>query len=139
MSMDERPVVVGFDGSDESEAAVREAAALFGGRTLVVVTVFESADTKAHMDREQRARATGAASAGAKLARALGATVEPHPVPERMNVAETIAGVAELRDAAAIVVGSRGLGRIKSTLLGSTSRELLHHTKRPVVVVHAPE
>jgi nucleotide-binding universal stress UspA family protein len=56
-----------------------------------------------------------------------------------MNIADTIAGVAELRDAAAIVVGSRGLGRIKSALLGSTSRELVHHAKRPVVVVHAPE
>ena len=41
MSMDERPVVVGFDGSDESEAAMREAAALFRDRTLVVVSVWE--------------------------------------------------------------------------------------------------
>jgi nucleotide-binding universal stress UspA family protein len=139
MSMDERPVVVGFDGSDDAEAAVREAAALFRDRTLVVVTVFESPETKAFVDREQRDRATGAATAGAELARSLGATVEPHPVPERVNTAETIAGVAELRDAAAIMVGSRGLGRIKSTLLGSTSQGLLHHTKRPVVVVRAPE
>jgi nucleotide-binding universal stress UspA family protein len=158
--MDERPVVVGFDGSDESEAAVREAAALFRDRTLVVVSVWEpglalamtqpdelsgvsaippSPETMAMMDRVQRERATDTAAAGAELARALGATVDPHPVPDEVNVAETIAGVAERRDAAAIVVGSRGLGRIKSTFLGSTSQGVLRHTKRPVVVVRAPE
>ena len=57
---------------------------------------------------------------------------------EELNVVETIAGVAERREAAAIAVGSRGLGRVKSTLLGSTSEGLLRHTKRPVVVVRAP-
>ncbi len=41
--MDERPVVVGSDGSDESEAAVHESAALFRDRTLVVVSVWEPA------------------------------------------------------------------------------------------------
>ncbi len=159
--MDERPVVVGFDGSDESEAAMREAAALFRDRTLVVVSVWEPAlalaltqapddlsgvsstspspETMAMMDRVQRDRATDTATAGAELARALGATVDPHPVPDEVNIAETIAGVAERRDAAAIVVGSRGLGRIKSALLGSTSQGLLRHAKRPVVVVRAPE
>jgi nucleotide-binding universal stress UspA family protein len=158
--MDQRPVVVGFDGSDESEAAVREAAALFRDRTLVVVTVWEPAlalamtrapddlaglsstapdpETMAMIDGLQRDRATATADAGAELARTLGATVDPHPVAEELNVADTIADVAERREAAAIVVGSRGLGRVKATLLGSTSQGLLRHTKRPVVVVRAP-
>jgi nucleotide-binding universal stress UspA family protein len=161
MSPDERPVVVAFDGSGESEAAVRQAAALFGDRTLVVVSVWEpglalamapapdglsglsysapSPEAMAMTDRVQRDRATDTAAAGAELARALGATVDPHPVPDEVDIAETIAGVAEERDAAAIVVGSRGLGRVKSRLLGSTSQGLLHHTERPVVVVRAPE
>jgi nucleotide-binding universal stress UspA family protein len=37
-----------------------------------------------------------------------------------------------------MVVGSRGLGGIKARLLGSTSRKLLQHTRRPVLVVRAP-
>jgi nucleotide-binding universal stress UspA family protein len=157
--MDQRPVVVGFDGSDESEAAVREAAALFRDRTLVVVSVWEPAlaqattrapddlsglsytvpdlETMTVLDGLQRDHATDTAAAGAELARSLGATVDPHPVPEGLNVAETLAGVAEQREAAAIVVGSRGLGRVKSKLLGSTSQGLLRHTKRTVVVVRA--
>ena len=158
--MDQRPVVVGFDGSDESEAAVREAAALFRDRTLVVVSVWEPAlaqavarapddlsglsytasdpATMAVIDGLQADRARDTAAAGAELARTLGAIADPHPVPEEMNIAETLAGVAERGDAAAIVVGSRGLGRVKSTLLGSTSHGLLRHTKRPVVVVRVP-
>ena len=158
MTTDERPVIVAYDGSEESQAAVRAAATLFTGRTLVVVSVWEpglamamtapspdqlsgltyiapNPETMATVDRLERDRAADTAEAGAALARELGATVQAHPVPDELDVAETLAGVADERDAAALVVGSRGLGRVKSRLLGSTSQGLLHHTKRPVVVV----
>lgn len=38
-------------------------------------------------------------------------------------------------DADLIVIGSRGLGRVKSAVLGSTSREVLAKADRPVMVV----
>jgi nucleotide-binding universal stress UspA family protein len=34
-----------------------------------------------------------------------------------------------------LVIGSRGLGRVASTLLGSVSRQVLHHARCPVVVI----
>jgi len=40
-----------------------------------------------------------------------------------------------LPSAAAVVVGSRGLGGVRSKLLGSTSRRLLRDARRPVLVV----
>src|SRR4051795_6396800 len=91
MSPDERPVLVAYDGSPESQAAVRAGAALMPGRPLVVVTVWEpglamlmsppsdelsglpaippSAETMATVDRLQRDHAADAAEAGPGIAR----------------------------------------------------------------------
>ena len=56
---------------------------------------------------------------------------------DEANVAETIMSTAADRDAAAIVVGSRGHGAVRA-LFGSTSRHLVGHSTRPVLVVRAP-
>jgi nucleotide-binding universal stress UspA family protein len=49
--------------------------------------------------------------------------------------AREIVAYAEEIDADLIVVGSRGLGKVGSALLGSVSHKLLHEAKRPVMVV----
>jgi nucleotide-binding universal stress UspA family protein len=156
----DQPAVVAYDGSGEARAAIEAAVALFGGRRLVVVTIWEPGLAQAMaplrdptgmgypmatpaeaaaIDEIQQDHAVSAADEGAALARELGAVAEPLSVPDEADVAETIAAIADERDAAAIVVGSRGLGGVKSRLFGSTSRELLRRTDRPVLVVRAPE
>jgi nucleotide-binding universal stress UspA family protein len=156
MSDADRPVIVAFDGSPEAHAAIRAAAGLFGSRPLLIVSVWEpglarvmqsqpdpmgmtypapSAEEIATLDRIESGHAESVAEAGARLARGLGATAEPAHVPDGLNIADTLISVAEQHDAAAIVVGSRGLGAVRSRLFGSTSRGLLHHARRPVVVV----
>ena len=156
MTQDTRPIIAAFDGSSESSAAVREAAALFGHRRIVVATIWEpglaamvmstpdvmgtpyglpSAEEVERVDRIEHDHAAAVAEAGARLARSLGATAEPLVVGEGVNVAETMVALAERYDAAAIVVGSRGLGGVKARLLGSTSRKLVHDAPRPVLVV----
>jgi nucleotide-binding universal stress UspA family protein len=152
------PVVVAFDGSPESEAALRAAAGLFGDRLLLITSIWEPGLAMATMstpevggmayamptpeqigtvDRAQRNHAGATAEAGVKLAQELGARAEALAVPDGADIAATIVGIAEERSAAAIVVGSRGLGGLKSKLLGSTSRRLLHDARQPVVVVRA--
>ena len=156
MSPDERPVIAAFDGSPPSQAAVREAAELFGHRRIVIVTVWEpglamavmtapdvagtpyappSLDEIESVDRMRREHAAAIAESGAELARSLGATAEPLVVGDEADVAETLEGIAEEQDAAAIVVGSRGLGAMKARLMGSTSRKLLSDGERPILVV----
>jgi nucleotide-binding universal stress UspA family protein len=159
MSADARPAVVAFDGSAEARAAVAAAVELFAGRTLVIVSVWEpglalalaptrdltgvgypppTAEEVQALDRVQHDHAVEMAEAGAALARELGATAEPDPVADEVHVADTIAAVADRVDACAIVVGSRGLGRVRSRLFGSTSRAVLQRGGRPVLVVKAP-
>jgi nucleotide-binding universal stress UspA family protein len=91
------------------------------------------------IDEAQHEHAVEAADDGARLAREHGAQAESLSATEGGNLADTIAAIADERDACAIVVGSRGLGGFKARLLGSTSRDMLHRTRRPVLVVKAPE
>lgn len=160
MSGADQPAIVAYDGSDEARAAIAAAVALFGGRRLLVVSVWEpglaqaiaplrdptgvgypitTPGEAAAIDEIQHDHAVSAAEEGARLARNLGARAEPLSVADEADVADTLAAIADEHDAAALVIGSRGLGRVKSSLFGSTSRELLRRTHRPVLVVRAPE
>jgi nucleotide-binding universal stress UspA family protein len=51
--------------------------------------------------------------------------------------AETILELARARDVDVIVVGSRGLGPVAGTLLGSVSGAIVHGADRPVLVTKA--
>jgi nucleotide-binding universal stress UspA family protein len=156
----QQPAVVAYDGSDEARAAVEAAVELFAGRRLLVVSVWEAGLAQAMaplrdptgvgypistpaeaaaIDELQHDHAVRAAEEGAALARNLGGRAEPLPVADDLDVAETLAAIADDHDAAALVIGSRGLGRVKSSLFGSTSRELLRRTHRPVLVVRVPD
>lgn len=160
MDMDARPVVVAFDGSEAAQAAVAAAAALFPARRIVVTSVWEpglalamapladpaglgtvqpSAEEMAAVDRLQHDHAVDVADAGVRLAEERGANAEAYPVADEVDVAKTIVAVAERFDACAVVLGSRGLGGVKSRLFGSASRQVLRRCERPVVVVKAPQ
>jgi len=52
------------------------------------------------------------------------------------DYADEILEVAEAEDAGMIVLGRRGLGRLREFLLGSVTQKILHATDRTVVAVH---
>jgi len=151
------PIIVAYDGSPPSRAAVRVAAGLFAGRPTLLVTVFEpglallsipptdAVPTVAPADIEMveqveqamEDHAARVAGEGVALARSLGLEAEPLSVADEVNTGETLAGLAEERSAALVVIGSRGLRGFRSRLHGSTSRHLLEHSTRPVLVVRA--
>ena len=152
------PVIVGYDGSAAAREAITQAARLMGSCRFLVVTVWEEGlaymaapaiqinaletapptDPRlaADLDRAQHADAERVARQGADLARSLGVAADPLTVPDTRNAAHTILDVAREREAAAIVVGSRGLTGLTARLEGSTSKAVLKHAPCPVLVVH---
>lgn len=52
------------------------------------------------------------------------------------DAAEEILRLASARDVDLIVLGSRGLGTVRSAILGSVSKRVLHEADRPVLVVN---
>jgi nucleotide-binding universal stress UspA family protein len=156
MAPDAAPVLIAYDGSGLSRAAIREAAELFAGRPAVVVTVWEPGlaavfrappgplgeaalppdpATIETLDRVQREHASTVAADGVELAGSLGLAAEPRVVPDELDVADTLIDVARERGAAVVVVGSHGISGLRSRLLGSVARKLLAHCDRPVLVI----
>jgi nucleotide-binding universal stress UspA family protein len=150
------PVLIGYDGSEVARAAVRHAAELFAGRPAVLATVWEPGlaaipvglpgtigagglpldmATVEAVDRGQREHASTVAGDGAEFARSLGLVAEPQAVPDEVDVAETLLGIARERGAAVVVVGSHGISGLRPRLLGSVSRKVVEHCDQPVLVI----
>jgi len=134
-------IVVGYDGSDSSKAALARAGELAKGLGDDVVLVFGYAppgiwggEIAEHEEAiaELGERVMGEAR---RLVESEGVGVEYELVAKRP--AEAIAEVAEGRDARLIVVGSYGEAPLKGAILGSTPYKLLHQAGRPVLVVPA--
>jgi nucleotide-binding universal stress UspA family protein len=150
------PVLIAYDGSEVSRAAVRHAAELFAGRPAVLATIWEPGlaalpvglpdsigvgalppdpATVEAVDRLQREHASTVAGDGAEFARSIGLAAEAQAVPDEVDVADTLIGIARERGAAVVVVGSHGISGLRSRLLGSVSRKLIEHCDRPVLVI----
>jgi nucleotide-binding universal stress UspA family protein len=147
--MNDRPVVLAYDGSEYAAHAIAVAAEFLGAHKAVVATIFSPLSSQAPFaggvpvylpeveeNLEQEAHAT--AERGAQLARDAGFDAEARSALQA-PIWRGIIAIADEVDATAIVVGARGLSGLKSALIGSTSNGVLHHTSRPVLVVHMPE
>lgn len=147
------PLLVCFDGSDDARGAIERAGALFAGRRALVLTVWEpmadvdvfawsgpTARSVDVVDLNRAAAEDGArlADEGARIAREAGLRAEPIAIEAGGSVWKHIVEIADRHDAAAIVMGSRGLTGLRSKLLGSVSSAVMRHTQRPTLVIRQP-
>jgi len=140
-----RGIVVGVDGSEVSEAAIHYAfeEASETGQALTAVHAWTDPLTPNALgwtistlyDEEAYAR-----DQEILLAESLAGWTEKYPdveVTRRVLHEQPVQALAgEAKNAALLVVGCRGLGAMRSMLLGSVSHGVLHLAACPVAVVH---
>jgi nucleotide-binding universal stress UspA family protein len=90
------------------------------------------------IDKASREAALANATEGAERATAAGLVARARPEARQGDVANTILVVAADVGADVIVMGTRGLGAIKSFLLGSVSHAVIQRADRAVLIVPSP-
>jgi nucleotide-binding universal stress UspA family protein len=148
-------VLICYDGSPDTQAAIDQAAELLGPQPATVLTVwvpcfevtartgaglgFAPGFDDADVDAASEANAKARAEEGAERARSVGLDAQSRTRAQATTVAEAIIAEAADVGASAIVVGSRGLTGLKSVLLGSVSHAVPQHADLPVIVAPSAE
>jgi nucleotide-binding universal stress UspA family protein len=146
------PILFCYDGSAHARAAIERGAELLRPGPAVVATVWASIDSVAaaglialpptvvagardELDRANEAAARASANEGAEIARAAGLDATARVVRSSGAIWSALVELARELDAGTIVAGSRGRSSLSEMLLGSVAGGLLHHARRPVLVV----
>lgn len=149
--MENGKIVIATDGSAPSAAAVAFGLELAKARGAQVVALHVAgprdvenvfnAERDAAPGQAELRRASAALDQAAAAGEAAGVDVVVELVVAEgtEEVADAILGVAAGQGAAAIVMGTRGHGRLASAVLGSVSNAVLRSATATVIVVREPE
>src|SRR5680860_131499 len=135
----EGPVLLCYDGSAHARDAIVRAAPLLAQRRALVVYVYRPGAElpipigdvpvgwpTEEIEQAALERAHEVTRKGCQIAREAGFHPEPVHEPAHGRVADTIVELARREGAALTVLGARGLGGVRSALLGSVSGGLVH-------------
>jgi nucleotide-binding universal stress UspA family protein len=149
--MPDAPLILCYDGSEHAKHAIQRGSDLLTVRRAFVLTVWLptaalgpglgfTANTINFVELDRAAAEAGAriAEKGARIARDAGLDAEPIAVKASGPVWHTIIETADRCEAAAIIMGSRGLTALRSMLLGSVSGGVVHHADRATLVIRRP-
>jgi nucleotide-binding universal stress UspA family protein len=145
-------VIIGYDGSKAARRAIDVAGRMVQAEAAIIVTVWHQSIATAttplppvgvptapaledERELEQHGRET--AEDGASRAGALGLQAEPNlqRAASETDIAKVLFDVADEHDADLVVVGRRGMSRIKSVVLGSVSDAAVKDGRRPILIV----
>ena len=143
-------IVIGIDGSADSEAALRWAVtdAIFRGQQITLVHVvsplvggysgigMSTPLWPEDLNDWQQEHGRKVLNNAAQLARAIAGP--DLPIDTRISFGAVVPTLVELSTQAdMMVLGTRGLGAFSRALLGSVSTALVHHAHCPIVLVDA--
>jgi len=133
-------IIVGFDGSDGSRAALEtalDAGSALGDRVVIAFGwhVQKLGGEVKDYAKAVEERAQEAVDHGVHQAQAKGVDVESVIIEKQP--AQALADLAQERGARMIVVGTHGESPLRGALIGSTAHKLLHVSQTPVLVVPA--
>lgn len=142
-----RSIVVGTDGSETAQEAVRQATDLAKtvGATLELVSAYEPVPAQRLRDERREApedlqwainpREDVDVTLQAAAAPAREAGVDVNVYPRQGDPADAILDVAEEREADLIVIGNKGMRGAKRFLLGSVPNKVSHHAPCSVLII----
>lgn len=153
--MSARPVLLAYDGSQDARHAISVAGSLLSGSAVVLhvwtmphppsasglavgMPGLPTLEESEEAEMRVRRHAHHVVDEGVAHANRAGFTATPELAAGDGGVSavwHAIASVADDRDARVIVLGHRGLSRVRSVLLGSVSHAVVQHTSRPVLVI----
>jgi nucleotide-binding universal stress UspA family protein len=136
-------ILLTTDGSEDAYLAARAAIDLSqkGGSELHVVHVWHDVPTPhAHsfVRAQLRQEAQEILDKQAEKIEGAGGTVAKAHIGEGRTIDE-ILDLSEELQVGLLIVGSRGLGGVKRILMGSVSEGIVHHARRPVLVMRGGE
>jgi nucleotide-binding universal stress UspA family protein len=142
-----KSIVVGTDGSDTANQAVRQAVDLAKaiGAEVELVSAYEPVPAQRLQEERRNAPedvqwainpredVDATLEEAAAVARAAGVTATAYP--RQGDPADAILDVAEEREADLIVVGNKGMTGAKRFLLGSVPNKVSHHAPCSVLII----
>ena len=142
-----KSIVVGTDGSDTANQAVRQAvdlASAVGAKIELVCAYAPISEQRLKQERRDtpedlqwainpREEVDSTLEGAAAVAREAGVAVEVYP--RQGDPADAILDVAEEQEADLIVVGNKGMTGAKRFLLGSVPNKVSHHAPCSVLII----
>jgi nucleotide-binding universal stress UspA family protein len=147
------PLLLCYDGSEPAKRAIEVAAERFASSRALLLHLWESwlaeapalagvsgavAGMAAELDEIADGQSADRCAEGVAAAERAGFAVEGLSERAGGPVWKAVLDTADQHSCATIVIGSRGLTGI-SAALGSVSNGVVHHSRRPVLVVPPPE
>ena len=136
-----KKILLGVDGSEHSYRAAKTAAELASCTEADIRVVVAHPTVPAYLGEPNFQEAIVARLAESKKIMDKAVEIigdipgEVHKEILEGSAAEVILNVADVRKTDLIIMGSRGLGKLRGLLLGSQSQKVLQHAPCPVMIV----